>query len=119
MFLRVLLANLSEEAGPIQPIARLQAADFTPRPAAERLTDWQEQAAALPTPQVSLPEAVQDVLSSQRTSTQKLRSLADYYGICWQNARGQGKHMLNKDIRARLDPDVQALMMTKRGRKAA
>lgn len=126
MLLRVLLANLSGEAGPFQPIALLPAA---PHPSEERLAVWQAEAAALAVPQAilpeteqvqaSLPKEVQAILTSQRASTSKLRSLATYYGIRWQNARGQGKHMLNKDIRARLDPDVQALMMTKRGRKAA
>ena len=125
MLLRVLLANLSEEAVPFQPIALLPAA---PHPSEERLAAWQAEAAALAVPQAilpeteqvqaSLPKEVQAILTSQRVSTSKLRSLATYYGIRWQNARGQGKHMLNKDIRARLDPDVQALM-TKRGRKAA
>lgn len=44
MLLRVLLANLSGEAVPFQPIALLSAA---PHPSEERLAAWQAEAAAL------------------------------------------------------------------------
>ncbi|MGF1522664.1 MAG: hypothetical protein ACFBSF_10150 [Leptolyngbyaceae cyanobacterium] len=50
----------------------------------------------------TLPKRVQTILNCEWTTTQKLRNIATFYGIRWRNARGEGKHLTNANIRAAL-----------------
>jgi hypothetical protein len=52
--------------------------------------------------QAAIPVAVQTILNSNVKTTQKLRAIATHFDIRWRNARGEGKHMLNADIKAAL-----------------
>jgi hypothetical protein len=48
-------------------------------------------------------------LESNVKTTKKLRAIATYSDIPWRNARGEGKHMLNADIKAALSAHPEIL----------
>jgi hypothetical protein len=60
----------------------------------------------------AIPAAVQQILDSNVKTTKKLRAIATHFNIRWRNARGEGKHMLNTDIKAALSdhPEILAAL---------
>lgn len=62
--------------------------------------------------QPMMPAAVQTILDSNWKTTKKLRAIATHFNIHWRNARGEGKHMLNTDIKAALSdyPEILAAL---------
>ncbi|WP_204141936.1 hypothetical protein [Halomicronema sp. CCY15110] len=59
--------------------------------------------------QPEIPAAVQAILESNVKTTKKLRAIATHFDIPWRNARGEGKHMLNADIKAALSAHPEIL----------
>lgn len=49
-----------------------------------------------------IPEVIQSILDSDCKMTKKLRAIATHFDIKWRNARGEGKHLLNADIKTAL-----------------
>jgi len=62
--------------------------------------------------QPEIPAAVQTILDSSCKTTKKLRAIATHFNIRWRNAHGEGKHMLNTDIKAALSdhPEILAAL---------
>jgi hypothetical protein len=60
----------------------------------------------------AVPAAVQKILDSSCKTTKKLREIATHFNIPWRNARGEGKHMLNAEIKAALKdyPEILAAL---------
>ena len=61
----------------------------------------------------AIPETLQAIVTSDRTTTTKLRKIATYYKISWRNTRGNGKHSTNSTIREALQtrcPEVLAAL---------
>jgi len=73
-------------------------------PVVETTTDAEETQA--------IPAAVQQILGSNVKTTKKLRAIATHFDIRWRNARGEGRHMLNTDIKAALSdcPEILAAL---------
>ena len=64
---------------------------------------------------LTVPEALQSILKSDTSKTNKLRKLASYYHIHWRNTRGTGKHMKNADLTVALQdlcPEILAALNT-------
>jgi hypothetical protein len=61
------------------------------------------------TVQPAMPATVQAILESNAKTTEKLRAIATHFDIPWRNARGEGKHMLNTDIKAALSRHREVL----------
>ena len=69
--------------------------------------------ADLATETAAIPEALQTIVDSNISTTNKLRKIASYYKISWRNSRGNGKHATNSTIREALQarcPDVFAVL---------
>jgi hypothetical protein len=60
----------------------------------------------------AIPAAVQTILDSNWKTTKKMRAIATHFNIHWRNARGEGKHMLNAEIKAALSdhPEILAVL---------
>ncbi|MDB9529672.1 hypothetical protein PN498_27035 [Oscillatoria sp. CS-180] len=62
--------------------------------------------------QAAIPDAVQAILNSNVKTTQKLRAIATHFDIRWRNAHGEGRHLLNAEIRDALSdrPEILAAL---------
>jgi hypothetical protein len=76
------------------------------------VADTTEMTADTDKAQSAIPAAVQTILDSSCKTTKKLRAIATHFNIHWRNARGEGKHMLNTDIKAALSdhPEILAAL---------
>ena len=88
------------EAAASEPVAA------TTKPATELVaTDAEAEAA-----QAAIPDAVQAILNSNVKTTQKLRAIATHFDIRWCNAHGEGRHLLNAEIRDALSNRPEILL---------
>ncbi|MEM6838480.1 MAG: hypothetical protein AAF609_16685 [Cyanobacteria bacterium P01_C01_bin.120] len=62
--------------------------------------------------QPAIPDAVQAILNGNVKTTKKLRSIATHFDIRWRNAHGEGRHLLNAEIRDALSdrPEISSAL---------